>query len=75
MWLMRGFEFRLCLSVSQLEFWPADRRLPSLDLCPLSRNLFFISFFSSDRIRLSFLCFLPRRSRIDRKLLLIIFIF
>ena len=35
---------------------------------PLSRNLSFISFFSSDRIKLGFLCFLPRRSRIGRKI-------
>ena len=35
---------------------------------PLSRNLSFISFFSSDRIRLGFLCFLPRSSRIGRKI-------
>ena len=33
------------------------------------RNLSFISFFSSDRIRLGFLCFfLPLRSLIDRKI-------
>ena len=37
---------------------------PSLDLAPLSRNLSFIAFLSSDRIKLGFLCFLPRRSRI-----------
>ena len=35
---------------------------------PLSKNLFFISFFSSDWIRLGFLCFLPQRSRIGRKI-------
>ena len=37
----------------------------------LSRNLSFLSFFSSDRIRLGFPCFLfflPRRSRIGRKI-------
>ena len=65
----------LPLSLCQLEFWSADRRLPSFNLSPLSRNLSFISFFSSDRLRLGFLCFLPRRSRIGWKLLLIIFIF
>ena len=53
----------VCLS-PQLEFWSADRRL----LCSLSRNLSFISFFSFDRIRLGFLCFLPQRSRIGRKI-------
>ena len=47
----------VCLSVSQLEFWSVDCRLPSFDLCRRSRNLSFISFFSSDRIRLGFLCF------------------
>ena len=52
------------VSVSQLEFWSADCRLSS----PLSRNLSFISFFSSDRIRLGFLWFLPRRSQIGRKI-------
>ena len=35
---------------------------------PLSRNLFLISFFSSDQIKLSFLCFLPGSSWIDRKI-------
>ena len=45
----------LSLSLSQLEFWFPDRRLPSFDLCPLSRNWSFISFFSSDRIRFGFL--------------------
>ena len=59
MWVMCGFKFRLCLS--QLEFWSAmDCHLPSFDLSPLSRNLSFISFFSSDQIRLGFLCFLPK---------------
>ena len=33
---------------------------------PLSRNLSFISFFSSNWIKLGFLCFLPRRSLIGR---------
>ena len=72
--VMHGFEFRfyhclsVCLSVSHLEFWSADCRLPSPDLAPLSRNLSFISFFSSDRIRLGFHCFLPRRLRIGRKI-------
>ena len=58
----------VCLSVSQLEFLSADRRLSSLDLCPHSRNLSFISFSSSDRIRLGFLCFLLRRLRTGRKI-------
>ena len=34
----------------------------------MSRNLSFISFFSSDRIRLGFLCFLLRSLRIGRKI-------
>ena len=55
-------------SLSLLEFWVCWCRLPSFDLYPLSRNLSFISLFSSDRIRLEFLCFLPWRSRIDRKI-------
>ena len=33
-------------SLSQLEFWSTNCRLPSFDTCPLSRNLSFISFFS-----------------------------
>ena len=45
------------LSLFHLEFWSADCRLPSFLSAPLSRNLSFISFFSSDRIRL-FFCFL-----------------
>ena len=44
--------------VSSAFFWSA----------PLSRNLSFISFFSSERIKLGFLYFLPRRSRISRKI-------
>ena len=49
----------VCLSVclSHLEFWSADCRLPFFLSAPLSRNLSFISFFSSDRIKLGFLCF------------------
>ena len=47
----------LSLSLCQLKFWSLDRHLPSFDLCPQSRNLSFISFFSSDRIRLGFLFF------------------
>ena len=67
MWVMRGFEFCLCLFLSQLEFWSAD--------CRLSRNLSFISFFSSDRIRLGFLCFFTAKITDWPKLLLIVFIF
>ena len=44
--------------LSQLVFWSADCRLPSFDLSSLSRNLSFISFFSSVRIKFGFLCFL-----------------
>ena len=76
MLVMRGFEFRL--SLSQLEFLSADCRLPSFDLAPLSRNVSFISFFSSDRIKLFFFLVgggLLRRSRRGRKIHLIIFIF
>ena len=70
MWVMCGFEFRFCLSpsFSQLEFWSVDCRLPSFDLFLLLRNLSFISFFSSDQIRLRILCFLPWRSRIGWKI-------
>ena len=58
----------LSLSSSQLEYWSVDRHRSSFDLCPLERNLSFISFFSSDRTRLGFLYFLPPRSRIGRKI-------
>ena len=58
----------LSLTLSQLEFWSADYPLPSFDLAPLSRNLSFIAFLSADRIKLGFLCFLQRRSRIGRKI-------
>ena len=44
------------------------RRLPSFDLSSLSWNLSFIAFISSNRIKLCFLCFLPRRSRIGRRI-------
>ena len=57
----------LSLSLSHLEFWSAECRLPSFDLASLSRNLSFISFFSSDRTKLGFLCFLPWRARVSRK--------
>ena len=53
------------LLVSSAFFWSA----------PLSRNLSFISFFSSDWIKLGFLCFLPRRSRIGRKIIFNCFYF
>ena len=58
----------VCLSLSQLEFCVCWCHLPSFDLRLLSRNLSFITFFSSDRIRLGFLSFLPRRSQIGRKI-------
>ena len=69
-WCVVSSFVSVSFSLSQLEFWFADRRLPSFDLCPLSRNLSFTSFFSSDRIRLGFLCFLPWRSLIGRKITL-----
>ena len=51
--------------------------LPSFDLSPLSRNLSFIAFLSSDRIILCFLCFffLSGKSRICRKITLSYFYF
>ena len=70
MWVMRGFESHFYLSLSLSEFWSADCRLSSFDLTQLLRNLSFISFFFSDRIRLGFLCFLTRRLRIGRKITL-----
>ena len=45
------------LSLSQLEFLSADCHLPSFDLAPLSRNLSFILFSSSDQIKFGFLGF------------------
>ena len=56
------------LSFSELDFLVCWCRLPSFDLALLSRNLFFMSFFFSDRIKLGFDCFLLRRSRIGRKI-------
>ena len=47
-----------CPLVLSAFFWSA----------PLSRNLFLILFFSSDRIKLCFICFLPWRSWIGRKI-------
>ena len=77
---MRGFEFRvsppsLSLSLSQLEFWFADCRLSSSDHTPLLRNLYFISFFPSDRIRWVFFIFYREDHGLAEKLLLIFFIF
>ena len=69
-WVMRGFEFRLSLSLSlsELEFLVCGCRLPSFDLAPLLRNLSFIAFLSSDQIKRGFLCFLPQRSWTGRKI-------
>ena len=52
------------LSLSQLEFWSVDFFWSG----PLFRNLSFISFFSSDQIRLVFLCSLLQRSWIGWKI-------
>ena len=55
----------LVCGLSSAFFWSAS----------LSRNLSFISFFSSDRIRSGFLCFYREGHGLAEKLLLIIFIF
>ena len=49
----------LSLSLSERESWSSSLqgRLPSFDLAPLSRNLSFIAFFSSDRISWVFFVF------------------
>ena len=81
MWVMHGFDFRLCLclclclslSLSLSSGLQAVVCLPII--CLTVEKFIFYIVFSSDRIRLGFLCFLPPRSRIGRKLLLIIFIF
>ena len=58
MWVMCGFEFLPPLSLSLRIGGSSLRgRLSSLDLTPLSRNLSFIAFFSSDRINSVFLVF------------------
>ena len=49
-------------------------RLPSFDLAPLSRNLSFIAFLSSDLIELVFLCYRDGHG-LAEKLFLLIFIF
>ena len=52
------------------------RRFPSFDLSPLSRNLSFIAFLSSDRIKLCFFfVFYSEGHGLAEKILLIIFIF
>ena len=60
------------LSLSQSWGFSLWDRLLSFDLAPLSRNLSFILFFSSDLINCFFGVFwgvfLSRRSRIDRKI-------
>ena len=60
-----GFEFYLCLSFSQLEFWSADCLRLSFELSP-PRLVFYIW---SD----CFFCFLPRRSPFGRKIIFIFF--
>ena len=77
MQMMRGFEFRLCLSVClsvclslflslslRAGVLLCGCRLPSFDLDPLSRNLSFIAIGSN----CIFFVFLSRRSRIGRKI-------
>ena len=56
----------LSLSLSLPQSWSSSLLVVGL----LSRNSSFISFFSSYRIKLGFLClfFLPRRSQIGRKI-------
>ena len=56
------------LSLSQSWSYGLRVSFPFFHLAPLSRNLSFISFFSSDRIKLSFLCLLLQRTRIGRKI-------
>ena len=83
MWMMRGFEFHLSLSLSlslsllslislSLSLIPGvlvcGCHLPYFALATLSRNLSFIAFLTSDRIKLGFLCFLPWGSQIGRKI-------
>ena len=68
MWVMRGLEchpqpLSLSLRVGVLV---CRCRLPSFDLPLLSRNLSFMAFLSSDRVKLGFHCFLLQRSRIGR---------
>ena len=71
MWVMRGFVFRLFTPPPSLsQSWSSSLRAPFsffFDLAPVSRNLFFIALLPSDRIKFGFL-FLPRRSRIGRKI-------
>ena len=47
----------LSLSLSQSRSSDLRGCLPFFDLAPLSRNLSFIVFLYSDRIKLGFLCF------------------
>ena len=58
-WCLVSSSTSLSLTFSQLEFWSTNCRPSSFDLSLLRRILSFISFFSSDQIKLGFLCFLP----------------
>ena len=57
--------FFLSLPLSQS--WSSGLRV-SFVFFPLSIGLSLKAFLSSDRIKLGFLCFLPPRSRIGRKI-------
>ena len=75
---MRGFEFRLCLSLSLSLSWSSGLRavVCLLLICSaVEKCVFYIVFFFwSDQIGFSLL-FFPRRSWTGRKILLIISIF
>ena len=74
MWVMHGFKFRvspLSLSPSLSQSWSFESQLVSSTFfwsALQSRNLSFVSFFSSDWIKLDFLCFLLQRWRIGQKI-------
>ena len=75
MWVMLGFEFHLCLSLIQLEFWSADCLLPSFDLLSCWEIGLLYHFSLLIRSDWIFFVFYHEGHRLAEKLLLIIFIF
>ena len=68
LFLSLSLSLSLTLSLSQLEFWSADCRLPSFDLSHCREICLLYNFSPLIRSDWVFPLFLPRRSRIGRKI-------